>query len=185
MNVEIEAKLKVDSISEVAGRLKDVGAEFVHQVLQTDCFFDDAAGSLKESDSCLRLRRELIGSAEQAILTFKGPRSKTSLKTRKEIEISLQDGNIAARLLEALKFEKKLVIQKRRQVWRLMDCEVVLDELPMLGRFVEIEGPDERQIAQVQDEIGLAGACHIPQSYAALIEEELSRRGIKKREVVF
>lgn len=183
MDVEIEAKLKVDSIEEVADRLPGLSAELQHQVVQTDYFFDDAKESLTKADSCLRLRRELIGSEEQIFLAFKGPREKTRLKKRAEIQIHLQDADGASKLLEALGFEKKLTFQKKRQLWRLMGCEVALDELPLLGEFVEIEGPGEEQIAEVQKKLGLADLPHIAQSYASLLADELSRRGIEKREV--
>lgn len=185
MDVEIEAKLKVDSLGEIAEKLPGLGAELQHQVLQTDYFFDDAKKSLTKADSCLRLRRESIGSQEKVVLAFKGPREKTQLKKRAEIQISLQDADVASELLEALGFEKKLTVQKKRQLWRLMGCEVALDELPLLGEFVEIEGPGEEQIAEVQKKLGLADLPYIAQSYASLLEDELSRRGIGKREVFF
>ena len=64
-------------------------------------------------------------------------------------------------------------IEKKRRLWRLSDCEVALDELPLLGCFVEIEGPDERTIADVQKTLGLSLLPHIQKSYAALMRKKL------------
>ena len=60
---------------------------------------------------------------------------------------------------------------------------MALDELPLLGVFVEIEGPDSRTILQVQEMLGLSRVPHIMDSYATLIDQELSRLGGEQREV--
>ena len=41
MYTEIEAKLKVDSLPDVAGRLGKVGAEFLEEQVQKDYYFDE------------------------------------------------------------------------------------------------------------------------------------------------
>jgi len=185
MRTEIEAKLKVDSIDRVAAGLELVGAEFVHQLIQTDYYFDDAEKSLTKADSCLRLRCESAGNTEKIFLTFKGPREKTTFKKRQEIEIEVKDADSTEKLLLALGYVKALVFEKRRQLWRLGDCEIALDELPLLGEFVEIEGLDERTIENVRKKLKLEEFPHIPDSYATLMANELDRQGIQKREVFF
>ena len=64
MRVEIEAKLKVDSLEEIAAKLAGLGAEFGQEQLQTDCHFDDANTTFKKTDRCLRLRRQLVKRAK-------------------------------------------------------------------------------------------------------------------------
>ena len=80
-------------------------------------------------------------------------------------------------------YDKVLAFDKRRRLWRLHDCEVALDELPLLGTFVEIEGPDSRTILQVQEMLGLSHVPHTMDSYASLIARELTRVGQGRREV--
>jgi adenylate cyclase class IV len=46
---------------------------------------------------------------------------------------------------------------------------VELDELPHLGCFVEIEGPDEQSVLAVRDRLGLAGPG-ITKSYLAMLD---------------
>ena len=173
MCTEIEAKLKVDSLQEVERKLAELGAEFSEEQLQTDYYFDDANGTLKEGDRCLRLRRELAGKDERIFLTYKGAKKKDNFKKRQEIEIEVKDIDSAANLLSALGYEKALVFEKRRRVWRFGGCEVALDELPLLGSFVEIEGSDDEKIVSVQRDLGLADLQHIPRSYASLMAEKL------------
>jgi len=217
MCTEIEAKLKVDSLEQVRQKLVELGAEFLQEQLQTDCYFDDANANLTKTDRCLRLRREQLGdgesvcekpvssfrtersgveesvskdpsavlgvtskefqtfhtSSERIFLTYKGAKEKDQFKKRQEIEIEINDFDSAEKLLSALGYAKVLVFEKKRRTWQLGDCVVALDELPLLGDFVEIEGPNDKKIGDVQRNLGLANLPHIVESYASLIEQKL------------
>jgi len=173
MHIEIEAKLKVGSLTQIARKLKGAGAEFVRQFQQTDIYLDDGKSTLRKTDSALRIRHQRIGLREQAILTFKGPRRKGRLKHRQEIQFEVGDARLAEECFAAIGYKKSLSFQKKRSVWRLGGCEVALDELPLLGKFVEIEGPGEKKIAAVQKKLGLSGLPHIQESYAVLMERKL------------
>jgi adenylate cyclase class 2 len=168
MCVEIEAKLKVDSHEEIAARLAELGAKFCRGQQQTDCYFDDADGTLTRTDQCLRLRLDKSNKTGRSVLTYKGPRAPEQVKKRAEVEVEVADAAAAEKLLSALGYQSVLVVEKERRIWRLDDCEVALDELPALGRFVEIEGPDPEKIADIQQRLGLQNLPHIPESYAAL-----------------
>jgi adenylate cyclase class IV len=50
--------------------------------------------------------------------------------------------------------------------------------LTLLGDFVEIEGPNNEEIADVQRSLGLAKLPHIEKSYAQLTREEQERHGV-------
>ena len=172
MCTEIEAKLKVESHKEVIEKLAELGAEFLAEQLQTDYYFDDANRTLTETDRCLRLRQLLAGKSEKFFLTYKGAKEKDEFKKRQEIEIEIKGADSAEKLLSALAYEKVLVFEKKRRIWRLGDCKVALDELPLLGNFVEIEGPDDKKIAAIQRNLGLADLPHITESYASLVAKK-------------
>jgi adenylate cyclase, class 2 len=169
MNVEIEAKLKVDALEPIAQKLAQIGATAGGEVVQTDYYFDDAESSLAKSDKALRMRKEVQEGKEKTILAYKGPRENGKFKRRQEVQFGVDNAQQTIALLGALGYEKSLVIQKRRKLWWLEGCEIALDELPQLGTFVEIEGPSEEKIADVQSRLGLAQVPHIKESYAALI----------------
>ena len=175
MSVEIEAKLKVDSLSEVEQKLPELGAEFVAEQLQTDIFLDDNEDSLITNDQCLRIRRQVVGESEQCFLCYKGGREKSEFKKRQEIETEIKDSKSLLLLLSALGYEQKLIVEKNRRLWRLGGCDVTVDKLPLLGDFVEIEGPDVRKIADVQTRLGLAALPAIAESYAQMIIEKHGR----------
>ena len=173
MSIEIEAKLKVDSLKPIEEKLKSLGAEFVVEQLQSDEHFDDAQSTLKNGDRCLRLRRQQVGGKTKYILTYKGAKEKSNFKKRQEIEVEITNAESMEQLLSALGYERKLCVKKKRRLWRLGGCEVALDELALLGCFVEIEGPDVQKIADVQNKIGLSHIPHTPESYASLVERML------------
>ncbi len=173
MGTEIEAKLKVDSLQTAAEKLARLGAEFVQEQVQTDYYFDDAKTGLTKTDRCLRLRQQSADNQEKVLLTYKGAKEKDNFKKRQEVEIEVKDLDSTGKLLSALGYEQALVVEKKRRIWRLGSCRVCLDELPLLGSFLEIEGPDAEKIADVQSSLGLANLPHIPESYASLMSEKL------------
>jgi adenylate cyclase class 2 len=183
MHEEIEAKLKVDSLEAVERRLNACGASFLGDTVQTDTYFDTVVRDLTRDDKALRLRRERTGPRERVILAYKGPKQPDDYKKRVELELEVNNGEAAEALLIALGYDKALAFNKRRRLWRLRDCEVALDELPLLGAFVEIEGPDSRSILEVQETLDLSRVSHTTDSYASLIARELTREGRDRREV--
>jgi adenylate cyclase class 2 len=173
MDIEIEAKLKVESLEDVKCKLVELGAEFLAEKSQKDYYFDDRNRTLTKTDRCLRLRREVIGNSDKFFLTYKGAKEKNQFKKRQEIDIEIKDPDSTEKILIALGYNRVLVVEKKRKTWRYRDCLVALDELPLLGEFVEIEGPDDEKISDVQNELALANLQHIPESYASLMEQKL------------
>lgn len=178
MCIEIEAKLKVDSLPEVERKLTELGAEFLAEQIQTDCFFDNSNATLTTADRCLRLRRQSVAGSEKYFLTYKGAKEKSNFKKRQEIEIEIVNAESMQKLLCALGYEKVLVLEKKRRLWQLGRCTIALDHLTLLGDFVEIEGPNNEEIADVQNSLGLSELPHIEKSYAQLTKEERERRCI-------
>jgi predicted adenylyl cyclase CyaB len=176
MAVEIEAKLKVDSTGQIEERLIQLGAEFLQEQLQKDYYYDNSDTNLIKTDRALRLRCQMTVHQEKFFLTYKGPKEKDKFKKRQEVEVEVAAVDSAQRLLLALGYEKVLEVEKKRRIWRLGDCMVALDQLPLLGSFVEIEGPDDERIDGLQKSLGLADLQHIPQGYAVLVAEKLHRQ---------
>ncbi|MFA5251808.1 MAG: class IV adenylate cyclase [Phycisphaerae bacterium] len=183
MPIEIEAKLKVDSLKEIAEKLDALGAEFGQEQIHLDSYFDDADATFKKNDRCLRLRRQLVNKSKRFFLTYKGAKEKDQFKKRQEVEIEVKDGDSAEKLLLLLGYNKAIVFEKKRRIWPFGGCEVALDELPLLGSFVEIEGPDEQKIADVQRNLGLSNLPVILESYASLMANKLRQLDRKEKEV--
>jgi len=186
---EIEAKYKVDTFAAVRRALGRAGAAYLGTVLQTDLYYDTPRRDLLRGDRGLRIRltrrlRSGRGAAKgrpdtRPLLTYKGPvRPCSRVKIRKEIQTRLDDDRALADILAALGVELTLKVQKRRARYRLGRCRVELDELPILGRFVEIEAAAPRGVASAARKLGLTGEP-IRDHYVKLALDACRRLGRK------
>ncbi|NLX22032.1 MAG: class IV adenylate cyclase [Phycisphaerae bacterium] len=180
MSREIEAKLKVEDHETVRQRLIVAGATCQGRVVETNRLFDTPDGRLRRGERGLRVRscRRESGQAPEPTLTYKGPPDTSPYKSREEIQISLDDAAAAASLLAALGFVEFICFEKRRETWLLDDCHVELDEVPHLGCYVEIEGPDEAAIGRVRQRLGLDRCPHVRPSYVALLVDYCRGRNL-------
>ena len=176
MHMEIEAKIEVENLDVYAERLKKLGGHFEHQCAQRDYFFDYPDRRLLRADCGLRLRQQTDDKHEEIMLCYKGPRDADSVyKRRQEVEFAVGKLTAAHRFLEALGFEVTIAFEKRRSLWRLADCTVCLDQVVELGFFIEIEGPSEEAVAEVQAKLQLQDAQHLTTSYAVMLAEHLQK----------
>jgi len=195
MAIEIEAKIKADDLESLARRLLTLGAKPLRDLRQEDIYFDSPDGRLKKTGCGLRLRRQTAqknqndiikdkaGAAENSVkayLTFKGPVGDSVYKSRPETEVQVSDFQCALQMLEALGYKRRIAFEKRRRIFGLAGCLVCLDELPVLGRFVEVEGPDEDAIGRVLKDIGLDGRSHISEGYAKMMAAALRKNRKQK-----
>ena len=170
MSMEIEAKIKVESLEPFSGKLKGLGAEFRADITQRDTYFD-AADALVKSDRGLRLRCQRADGAEKIILTYKGPKQAGKFKSRREIEVNVSDFDATAQLLAELGYKKTVEFEKKRMLWAFGGCDVCLDELELLGCFIEVEGASESAINEVLEGLGLAESDHISKTYSKMIAD--------------
>ena len=185
MKVEIEAKLKIDLPKTVLKRLQQIGAEHKYDVKERDSYFADAGHVIVKKGCGLRLRLLKTGEDEKYILTFKGPRQKGRYKKRDEVEVCVEEPQAMEDMLRAFGCRKKLKFEKRRSIWSFGGCSVSVDRLPLLGDFIEVEGPDEETITQVLRQLGLSELKHISKGYARLMADKLDEMGTGNQEVFF
>jgi adenylate cyclase class 2 len=187
MPVEIEAKMSVENHIAIRAKLKECGAKRHGAFLETNTFFDTEDRSLLAADKGLRLRlnRNSETGEEDHIVTYKGPRQPGALKSREEVELGVEGSAEITKLFESLGFKKTISFAKRRESWLLDNCKVELDELPYLGTFVEIEGPDEASIFRLRQTLGLADKPPIKYGYVAMLTGYLQERGKTMRDIRF
>jgi adenylate cyclase class 2 len=184
MATELEAKMRVPDHVAVREALRAHGATRVGSVMELNTFFDTKDRALLAQDKGLRVRHacDFETGDERHVITYKGPQQAGELKRREEIEFAADDGEQAALLLERLGYGPTLSFEKRRETWRVDDCLVELDELPQLGCFVEIEGPDEEAVLAVRETLDLDHYPLVKKSYIAMIDELLKSTGSRRLE---
>jgi len=170
MNHEIEAKIKVPTLKPFETKLNELGGEFLRAIRQVDTYFMDTHKLLHKNDCGLRIRQQVTDEQTTSLVTFKGARKLGKFKSRPEFETGIDNVEMMENIFESLGYYKRLVVEKDRSMWLLDGCEVCLDELPGLGSFVEVEGPDETRISDVLAKLNLQNEPHIADSYAQLTE---------------
>lgn len=187
MPIEIEAKMKVAEHGNIRARLNQLGAKPKSAVLETNTFFDTPDRSLFSQNKGLRVRymRGLKETSEKTVITFKGPQRMGPLKSRPEFEMTVTNPIEAVSFLEAMGYIRTLTFQKKRESWRLGECTVELDELPHLGLFVEIEGPDEHVVFEAREALGLGEEPVIKTAYTSLLAVYMKDHGITEQVITF
>ena len=188
MPEEIEAKVKIADPDAFRRLLAARGGAGGGMVLEVNHIFDSAGGSLRKSGAAVRVREERLaagGEVLRTLLTYKGPRQPGRFKRRAELETAVTDGAAILAILRALGFVETFCFEKRRTAWSLRECVVVLDQLPHIGWFAEVEGPSEEAVQRTLADLGLADEPVIVQTYMRLLADDLAARGLDATRAVF
>ena len=191
MGRELEAKFRVPALEPVRQRLRARGARPAGPVLETSRIFDTPDRRLLGADCGLRVREAVALAAApgspacSATLTYKGPRTARQPKVREELETAVADPAELVRILQRLGFREVVYYEKRRETWRLGPCEIALDELPRLGNWVEIEGPDAAAIEHARTDLGLADTPVSAETYVELAAAQGEADAAGCRRLVF
>lgn len=197
--LEVEIKLRVDGVTEIARRLRKLGAKALGRVHERNTLFDTADRSLGRSGRVLRvrsmedaspggtrlgrLRRERKVSG---VLTFKSPVEGGRYKTRRETEVTVGSPEQVERILEGLGFQPWFLYEKFRTTYRLPGAPrlvIDLDETP-IGVFLELEGTPE-SIDNAAERLGYGPGDYLRESYYELFVRERQRAGLKPGRMLF
>lgn len=141
--IEVEMKFPLTETDAFMGRLAELQPTLIGERVEIDEYFQAPDRDFAATDEALRVRR--IG--ETAYLTYKGPKLDSATKTRKELQVQLEDGAVAAdmavSLLHASGYQSTAKVTKSRTVFSVpidgFHAEVCVDRVRELGDFVEIE----------------------------------------------
>ncbi len=184
MAIEIEAKLRIESFAPLLERLEGFSAKRKSLLRQVDNYLDNKDSEMLTSDRALRLRSESDvdnPDSSQTILSYKGPKSDSGYKSREEIETNISDIDAFYEIMERLGYKRTLSFDKVRETWLLDGCLVCLDRLPLIGNFVEIEGPSQDDISAVISKLGIDELKEEAKSYACMIQDALKEKKIESR----
>lgn len=178
MDREIEVKFRLDEPDGLRRRLGELGAARAENVRELNHILDTSDGRLRAEGRVLRVRRSapLTDTAPPNVtLTCKGPREDTpagrGIKMREEVEVGVADEATLLLILARLGLQTRVTYEKRRETWHCAGCQVMLDELPELGWFAEIEGPDAAAIQACQAALGLDASDIVTRSYVSLASQ--------------
>ena len=142
MHQELELKAVVSDPEAFRRRLRAVGAVPRFMGRMTDLRYD-RAGELTGRDEVLRVRIFHHPEGPEAILTWKGPttRSPDGYKSREEMELPIsRAAPDPGRLLAALGYQPVHAIEREVEVYRLGEATARLETYPRMDVLLEIEG---------------------------------------------
>lgn len=164
MSYEVELKFPLVDRDRLLAALKDLNAQPQEELSQSDRYFAHPARDFGETNEAFRIRQ----SGDKTKLTYKGPLLDQATKTRREIELSLADGNKTAKdmvnMLTALGFTEVRAVCKTRTpyelTWQGRDMEITLDHVEELGWYLEIETLTDEEDPQEAQHAILSLAKH-------------------------
>lgn len=137
--IEVEVKSKIDNFEDMEKRLNELGAEKTKKEFQEDLYFNSPIVDFAQSDEALRIRTTKQDNESNVFITYKGPKIDKNSKTRKEIEMGIEDAQKCSEIFEAIGFKKVRVVRKDRQYFNYENFEITLDDIEGLDPYMEIE----------------------------------------------
>ncbi len=178
---EREAKFYIKDLAALTERVRMTGADLVQpRVLEINLRLDTPEGELRKSGRILRIRKD-----DKVRVTYKdNARNENGIVARTEIEFVADNFEITRKFFEALGYPVSIIYEKYRQVYRIGDVEVMLDELPF-GDFIEIEAPSNTLIEGVAQMLGLDRSKMIETNYLGLFDRARQNMNFNFRDLTF
>lgn len=152
MQAEIEAKFLRQDHNEMRRKLTALGAICKYKTkLIRRTVFDFPDRRLQKRRAWVRLREELNGTVELMLKQVVADK----LGETFEQPVTVGSYEAAKAFLISLGLEAKSEQESKREVWRLGNVEVMLDEWPWAPPFIEIEAPTEGEVKELAQSLAL------------------------------
>lgn len=140
----------------------------VTHLRQLDEYYDTPDGQLEKQDLVIRIR----STGNKKTIALKSPRIElpSGMTNRIELEFTAAEGERIHEQLTNQGLSPDESAEKERWTFIHKDCEIVLDKLPFIGSFVEIEGPSEHAIQEVVRLLNLSSCPVVRQNYGELMK---------------
>lgn len=167
---ELEIKIQIDSkehFQAIYNSCKKFFGQPKSHVRQLDEYYDTPDGQLKKQDLVIRIR----SNGDKKTIALKSPRIDlpSGMTSRIELEFLSAEGEKVHEQLSSQGLNPNEAAEKERWTFIYHDCEIVLDTLPFIGSFIEIEGPSETAIHEVVSLLNLSSCRVIRQNYGELM----------------
>ena len=149
MATEFEATFTNINKSALRKILQGAGATLIREeFLQKRLVFNLPRGHETEG-GWLRIRDE----GDKITMSLKVIDGK-KIENQREIYLKVSDFDQAVLLLTTIGCQQKAFQESKRELWKLGEVEITLDEWPFLEPFCEVEGPSELAVKKAADKIG-------------------------------
>lgn len=167
---ELEIKIALDSEEHFqkvyAACHQEFGSESSH-IKQLDEYYDTPDSQLRKQDLVIRIRTD----GSKKTIALKSPRVDlpSGMTSRIELEFLAAEGENLHDQLIKQGLRANDAAEKERWTFLHQDCEIVLDKLPFIGFFIEIEGPSEIAIQEIVQLLNLSSCRVVTKNYGELM----------------
>ena len=137
--IEVEAKAKINNINEIKENLQKLNAKKTKTEYQEDIYFNSPIVDFAKTDEALRIRKTKTKKEEKIFITYKGPKIDKKSKTRKEIEMEIENETKCKEIFENLKFKTVRIVKKHREYYTINEYTINIDKVEGLEPYMEIE----------------------------------------------
>ncbi|MFX0004963.1 MAG: class IV adenylate cyclase [Candidatus Hodarchaeota archaeon] len=152
--IEVEIKVNIPDPELIREMFEDNNGVYKFSLLHEDIYFNMPKGlrDFRETDEALRLRKSVEFNKndkpkKQTInhfITYKGKKMDLTTKTRKELDIKIENTENMRLLLKDLGFQEIFTVKKERELYEFefknYYIEALIDYIPILDQyFLEVE----------------------------------------------
>jgi len=174
---ELELKARVDDPAALEAAIVEAGAELVFRGEMIDRRYD-RRGKLEKRDEVLRLRVYKPDDGRPfGVLGWKGPGSvRDGYKHREEHEVQVAQPEAARLILERLRYEVVVRIDRKIAEYRLGGAAIRVEWYPAMDVLVEIEG-EPQAIENAVRATGLGRDRFLPEALPHFVNAYEQRTG--------
>ncbi|MDD3777830.1 MAG: CYTH domain-containing protein [Patescibacteria group bacterium] len=149
MDIEYEATYEKVDREEIRNKLNNVGASLIRpEFMQTRVVFELPKGH-EIDGGWIRVRDE----GDKITMSLKAVNG-NKIHNQREIMVEVDSFEEAERFLVSIGCEKKAFQESKRELWKIQNVEITIDEWPFLEPFVEIEGKSEEEVKAISGKLG-------------------------------
>ena len=150
MRIEYEATFKNIDKAALRLELEKIGATMIYpEFLMKRQVWHFPKGH-EVAGGWVRVRQE----SDKITLSVKIINNNKKIEDQKEICLTVSSYEDAKEIIDTLGCQAKAYQESKRELWKLDNVEITLDEWPFLEPFVEIEGPSEQAVQAMAKKLG-------------------------------
>ena len=149
MQIEYEAAFTNINKDEIRARLKKADAKMIYPEFLMKRYVWDFPSGHEIEGGWARVRQE----ADCITMSIKIIKDNKSIEDQQETCITVNSFEEAREILNTLGCQEKAYQESLRELWKIGDVEITIDEWPFLEPFIEIEGPSEQAVKDVAKQL--------------------------------
>lgn len=145
MQIEYEASFTNIDKDNIRSRLKKAGAQMIYPEFLMKRYVWHFPKGHEIKGGWIRVRQE----ADKITMSVKIIKDNKHIEDQKETCLTVSSFENAREIINTIGCQEIAYQESKRELWKIGQVEITIDEWPFLEPFVEIEGPNEQAVQTV------------------------------------